>query len=77
MRYQSGPYINVVRQWASTQQDKVCGNSLFTRLIWTRVSWGGQLKTQGHQRKMRAPAVLEANKYLSRGNMLFSGISGL
>lgn len=34
MCYQRRPYIKVVRHWASTKQGKVCGNSLFTRLIW-------------------------------------------
>lgn len=36
----AGPTSALPGSWASTRQDKVCGNSLFTRLIWTRVNWG-------------------------------------
>lgn len=33
--HQSKPNIRGVRHWALTKQTKVCGNSLFTWLIWT------------------------------------------
>lgn len=79
MRYQSRPYISVARQLGvDAARQGVWKQPVYkTHLDKGQLGGGGQLKTEGDRRTMRAPAMLEVNKYLSRGNMLFSGISSL
>lgn len=78
MRYRSRPYISVARQLGvDAARQGVWKQPVYkTHLDKGQLGVGGggdNLKQRGTGER----AVLEVNKYLSRGNMLFSGISNL